>query len=302
MTRNSATFAVGILLFIIFGLLLFTFQVRQTEVVVVTTFGKPSRNVTQPGAYLKWPWPIQKVNRFDRRAHSFESKYEETFTSDSFNLLVMTYAGWSISDPSVFFPKFGADPAAAERALEGMVRSAQNAVIGNHSFSHFISTDPTQLKFTDIEGEMLKIVQAQCRANNYGIDVSFLGIKRLGLPESVVESVFETMRSERTRLAKRIESEGAADASRIRAQADSEAAKILAEADARATGIRSQGEAEALKYYQVFEQSPELAKFLQTWNALEAILKERATVILDPNTPPWNLLQELPGKVKEGSK
>lgn len=291
MKRQTATFAIGLLLFVVFGLLLFTFQVRVTEVAVVTTFGRPSGSgITEPGLYFKWPWPIQKIHRFDRRTHNFESKYEETLTADSFNLLAMTYAGWTITEPSVFFPKFGSDLGQVEKALEGMVRSAQNAVIGRHPFAHFVNTDPAQLKFTEIEREILQLVQEQCRANRYGIEVQFLGIKRLGLPESVTQSVFETMRTERNRLAKAIESEGTAEASRIRAAANAEAARTLAEADAKATRIRSQGEAAALQYYQVFEQNPELANLLLSLSALEAILKERATLILDQRTPPFDLL------------
>ena len=294
MKSHRLTFAIGILLFIVFALLFFTFQVRQTEVVVVTTFGKPTRNITDPGAYVKWPWPIQKVNRFDRRTHNFEGSYEQTLTTDGFNLQIMTYAGWNISNPSIFFPKFGGELASAERALEAMVRSAQNAVVGKHPFSHFVSTEPAQLKFGEIEAEMLSIVQNQCRANNYGIDVQFLGIKRLGLPESVTESVFETMRTERRRFARAIESEGTAEASRIRAAADSEAAKILAEADAKATSIRSQGEAEAARYYPVFEQNRALANLLLSLNGLEAVLRENSTLVLDQNTPPFDLLKQQP--------
>ena len=39
MRRNPLTPVIGLLLILIFGLLLFTFQVRTTEVAVVTTFG-----------------------------------------------------------------------------------------------------------------------------------------------------------------------------------------------------------------------------------------------------------------------
>ena len=39
MRRNPLTLVIGLLLIFIFGLLLFTFQVRTTEVAVVTTFG-----------------------------------------------------------------------------------------------------------------------------------------------------------------------------------------------------------------------------------------------------------------------
>lgn len=43
MKRNPLTLVIGLVLILIFGLLLFTFQVRTTEVAVVTTFGKPTR-------------------------------------------------------------------------------------------------------------------------------------------------------------------------------------------------------------------------------------------------------------------
>ena len=41
MKRNLLTVIVGAVLVLIFVLLLFVFQVRQSEVAVVTTFGKP---------------------------------------------------------------------------------------------------------------------------------------------------------------------------------------------------------------------------------------------------------------------
>ena len=72
MKRNSIIFATGSLLLLLFVLLLFVFQVRQTEVAVVTTFGKATRPITEPGPYWKWPWPVQKVYKFDQRTHVSE--------------------------------------------------------------------------------------------------------------------------------------------------------------------------------------------------------------------------------------
>src|SRR5205814_3706764 len=85
----------------------------------------------------------------------------------------------------------------AEESLEGVVRNAYSGVVGKHPFSQFISTDEKELKFTEIELEMLKKIQADVRTNRYGLDVKFLGIKKLGLPESVTELVFNRMQSER---------------------------------------------------------------------------------------------------------
>ena len=77
MKQNPLTIAAGVLLIVIVGLLLFVFQVRQSEVVVVTTFGKPTRDVTSPGPHLRLPWPIENVHRFDQRVQNFEDKFTE---------------------------------------------------------------------------------------------------------------------------------------------------------------------------------------------------------------------------------
>ena len=77
MKRNALTFAVGFLLLLIFVLLLFMYQVRKSEVAIVTTFGQVTGDPVPPGAHLKWPWPIQKVHKFDQRVQPFESKFEQ---------------------------------------------------------------------------------------------------------------------------------------------------------------------------------------------------------------------------------
>ena len=77
MKRNPLTLVIGLLLIVIFGLWLFVFQVRTTEVAVVTTFGSPTRPITEPNLYFKWPWPIQKVWTFDRRVQNFEDRLTE---------------------------------------------------------------------------------------------------------------------------------------------------------------------------------------------------------------------------------
>ena len=49
MKRNPVTLATGLVVILIFVAMLFCFQVRQTEVIVVTTFGKYARTLTDPG-------------------------------------------------------------------------------------------------------------------------------------------------------------------------------------------------------------------------------------------------------------
>ncbi len=291
MKRNPLTITVGLLLLGIFILLLFSFQVRKTEVAVVTTFGRPTRDIVQPDLYWKWPWPIQKVHKFDQRTHNFEGKFEQVLTSDGYNLLIMVYVGWNISEPTHFFPSFNGSIVKAEESLEGLVRNAYSGVVGKHPFSHFISTDEKELKFVEIEKEILARIQADSRAITNGLNIKFLGIKKLGLPESVTQLVFERMQSERKLQEDKIKFEGERQASDIRSGADLESARMLADAEATATRTRSQGDAEAAKSFAVFEQSPELANFLLQLTGLELLLKERTTLILDQGTPPLNLLR-----------
>jgi membrane protease subunit HflC len=294
MKRNPLTLIIALLLILIFGFLLFSFQVRTTEVAVVTTFGKPTWPITNANLYAKWPWPIQKVWTFDRRVQNFEDRLTEGLTSDSFNLLTSVYVGWKVSDPTAFFPRFAgsANPiSAAETLLDQWLGNAKTAVVGKHPLADFVSTSDNGAAFLAIEKEILDRIQSQIRTNNLGLQVEFLGIKRLQLPESVSQSVFDRMTSERKVLADRFQSEGDAEAQRIRSDAETKAAKLLANAESQATRIKGIGEAEAAKSLAVFQQNPELASFIFRLNALESSLKERSVLIFDQQTPPFDLFR-----------
>lgn len=294
MNKHPVSLITGGILLFIFAMILFAFQVRQTEVAVVTTFGRYSESSTKtdPGLYFRLPWPIQNVYKFDNRIQNFERKFEQTTTRDARNLLITIYIGWRIADPQIFLQRFDGDVNKAKQNLENLVRDAKNGVIGQHPFSDLISTNPEQLKFEAIQNEMLASIQGKAK-ENYGIEVSMVGIKQLGLPEAITGKVFERMREERQRLVKRYQGEGEARAIEIRAEADRQRREILAEADAKATVMMGQAQAEANKYYEEFEKAPELAVFLLQLKALEEATANKTTLILDPNTKPFNLLRGL---------
>jgi len=290
MKTSTINLAIGALLLLIFASLLFVFQVRKTESAVVTTFGRVS-HAADPGAHFRWPWPIQSVHKFDQRIHNFESKFEQVLTSDGNNLLLSVYVGWNISDPTVFLTRFNGDRVKAEASLEGLIRNAYSGVVGRRAFSNFISTDEKQLKFVEIEQEMQSRIQTDCSALTNGLNIAFLGIKRLGLPESVTKLVFERMESEREVLVSQIKGEGERQASEIKSRADFESAKLLAEADAQATKTQGEGEKVAARSFETFKQEPELAIFLLKLKALEQFLQNRTTLILDDSTSPLDLFK-----------
>ena len=300
MKKNLITIVIAAVLVVIFALLLFTFQVRQSEVAVLTTFGKPAaNNLDQPNLYFKWPWPIQQVYRFDQRVQNFEDKYSENLTADNTMLLTSVYVGWKISDAKEFFPKFaGGSVEAAQRQLETMLRSAKAAVIGKHNLSDFVNANTKQLKLESIEDEIKAAVQGELASQNYGISIEFLGVKKLGLPESVTQTVFDRMKSERTVLISEAQFKGEAEATKIKSAAERQAADVIANAQADATRIEGAGVAEAAKTLSVFQQNPTLAIFQLQLQALKNSLNQKSTLIFDERTPPFSLFQNLPANTQ----
>lgn len=291
MKKNLLTIIVSIVLALIFVMILFVFQVRQSEVAVITRFGKPVRDVTQPGAYFRLPPGIESVYKLDQRIQNFEDGATETYTADGNNLLTAVYVGWRISDAKAFFPKFrNGSVKEAERNLRDIVTQAKAAVVGKHPLADFVNANDQQLKFDAIEKEIKDIVQAQVTANSSGIHIEYLGLKKMGLPESVTESVFALMTADRKKLADKRNEEGASEARIIRSAADREAAEKISIAEGEARRIKGQGDAVAAAVYPVFQKNPDLAKFLLDLEALEAALKERSILIFDSRTSPFNLL------------
>ena len=295
MKRNTLTVVIGAVLVLIFALLLFVFQVRQSEVAVITTFGKPVATCTNAGAYFKMPWPIQKVYKFDNRVQNLEDKFSETYTSDNVTLLTSVYIGWKISDGQRFLLTIrnGSIPDAQQK-LEVMLRSAKMAIISKHQLADLINSDPAQLKFEAIENEIEETVQTELSTNNIGIRLDFLGFKKIGLPDSVTQTVFDRMKSERQKFISQYDSEGNAEAMKIRSAAEREAAETISKAEAQAKQIRAEGEAEAAKTFTVFQQNPELANFLLRIDALQRSLNQKSTLIFDERTPPFDLFSHLP--------
>lgn len=288
MKANRMPFLFGLLIAALFLTLQFLFVVREGDCAVLTRMGKPERAVTEAGLYRRWPWPVHRVHRFDARIHALQGSFEETLTRDGKNILVSMYCGWRIADPIVFLERLGSEER-AESSLDGLLRTHKNAVLGQIAFHQLVNTDAAALRHDEIERAVLDAMRPEA-ARRYGIEVAFVGLRQVGLPEAISLSVFERMRAERQELAERYRSEGEAQAIRIRAAAESERDQMLARAEADARRIRAEGEAEAAKHYQTFAEDPELALFLRKVDALRDALGEKVSLVLSADTEPFDLL------------
>ena len=276
------------------SLYLVSFQVRDTESCLVTTFGKPTRPLVDPGVHFKWPFPIQQVHKFDSRMRVFAPQVEETPTAGGEPIIVNTYVVWKIAQPLEFFNAVKTVRKAEDELLRSRIRNTQNSVIGRHYFSEFVNSDPSRVKFKEIEAEMLADLRQAVADANYGIEIKALGIKQLKVSEEVSKEVFERMKAGRIRRAAEIISQGTVEANKIRTDAERKSQELIAAAEARAKILRGEGDAEAAKYYAMLEDDPELAMLLRSLESLEEILKDRTTFVVPTDKEPFNLLQGMP--------
>jgi modulator of FtsH protease HflC len=292
MKRKPLTLIVAAVLLVIFALMLFVYQVRVSEVAVVTLFGKVVRTKSDPGAGLRLPYPIERVIKLDQRIQNFQDNFEQMMLNDQNIILMSVYVGYRISEPDVFFMKFrdGSIPE-AENLLRGVIRNTKGEVAGRHVFADFISADPRQMKFGQIEQEILTEMQKRVNDLHYGVEIKFLQIQKIGLPESVTQNVITRMSAERQVHIDNITSEGDLRSTEIKSTADGEALNLLADAEARSVTIRGEGEAQMMKSLEVLQQNPSLAAFNLQIAAMEDFLKKKTTLILDTSTSPLEWLQ-----------
>ena len=288
--RHWPTMLLGLMVAAVLLVAVFSFQLPQTQSAVVTTFGRPAE-VTEAGLHFRWPFPFQRVYRFDRRVRCFEGgdgKLEETMTGDGHNILVGIYVNFRIRDAKTFFVTLE-NMTTAESQLNSWMRGFRNAAFGRYRFNQIINTDPKQMKLAEIQDAIKRDLAKQ--ASGYGIEIVGVGINTINVPKTISEKVFDRMIAERKRIADKYIAEGNSEARKIRTNADSERTIKLADAEAKAKEIRAKGDAEAAQYYAVFKQNPELAEFLRKLDSLKVVMKGRTTLVVDTRTPPFDLLR-----------
>ncbi|MBQ7394348.1 MAG: protease modulator HflC [Lentisphaeria bacterium] len=289
--QHLPTVLLGIVVAVVLLLVLVTFQVSETECAVMTTLGNIEKKADlKPGLHFRWPYPFQRVYKFDRRLRCFEGnagKLEETSTSDEQNILVGIFVEYRIADAEKFFVSLER-VSEAEQRLNNWMRAARNATFGRYRFNQIVNVDAKEVKLAQIQKEMLDEIRRN--AAPFGLEVEAVGINAFNMPSTISEEVFKRMIQERKSAAEKFLSTGALEAGKIRTAADKAKADLLTEAEAKAKTIRAEGDAEAARYYEVFKANPELAAFLRKLDSLRRIMQSRTTLVLDTGAAPFDLL------------
>ncbi len=279
---------IACLVAILFMFILCGYQLRISETVIATTLGKP-KLVDQPGLHWKFPWPIQKITRYDNRKQLLKLNLRETVTNDNTNLIVELFCTWNIHEPLLFFNSVG-NFFEAESILKSLIASERESVFRRHSMLDIVKLGKADETLSNIENELLAGVNQKSQSI-YGIKIDFIGIAQINLHESNTQSIFDKMIQEQEKLAAEIQSEGTKNAKIIRDNANNQKAQKLAKAEAQAKRIRGDALIKAAEQYDKFNEDLEFAVFLRKLDALEETMKTKTTIILDPDTPPYDLLK-----------
>lgn len=274
---SSTIIAVAISLLILYSTV---FVVDQRQHAIVFALGEVKAVISEPGLHFKLPPPFQNVLFLDKRILTIDSAEADRFiTAEKMNILVDTYVKWRITEPKLYFVSFGGDETRARDRMSQIVKAALNDEITKRTVRDVIS------------GERDKVMQAIRKkvteeATQIGVEIVDVRLKRVDYVEQINNSVYDRMKSERSRVANELRSTGFADSEKIRADADKQRIVILAEAYREAEKNRGTGDADASQIYaQAFGQNPEFYKFYRSLEAYRSSFKTKNDVmVVDPNS------------------
>jgi modulator of FtsH protease HflC len=248
------------------------FTVSQTEQALVVRLGRPVDVVSQPGLNFKAPF-IDTVISIDKRILDLENPSQEVIASDQKRLVVDAFARYRIKDPLRFYQSVGSIQA-ANIQLTTLLNAALRRVLGEVSFITVVRDERENL-MTRIRDYLDK------EADQYGIQMVDVRIRRADLPEQNSQAVYKRMQTEREREAQEFRAQGGQKAQEIRSKADREATVIIADANSTAEQTRGVGDAERNRLFaEAYGRDPEFFAFYRSMTAYETGLRSSDTRFL----------------------
>ena len=253
------------------------FIVKEVNQAIVLQFGDPKRIISKPGLNFKIPF-IQNVVYLDKRILNLDTPPEEVIASDQKRLIVDAFARFQIVDPLKFYISVGNERVARSR-LSTIVNSRIRNVLGQQELQTLLSEDRSKQMALIQEG-------VNNEAENFGIKIVDVRIKRADLPQANSDAIYRRMQTEREREAKGFRAKGAEMAVTITSTADKEVTVILADAEKQSQIMKGEGDGQRNKIFaDAFGQDPEFFAFYRAMQAYEkALIGGETSLILSPDS------------------
>ncbi len=253
------------------------FTVHQTTQAIVMQLGNPKRVVTKPGLHWKLPF-IQDVLYYEKRMLNLDPPVESILLSDQKRLLVDAFARYRITNALLFFQRVKTEAGVRQR-LGPIVNASLRGILGNATLASVLSEERV-----DIMRQIQESVNNE--AGRFGIELLDVRIGRADFPDSISQTVYNRMKSEREREAAEFRAQGFERSQRIRAGADREATVIVDEAEREAEIDRGRGEAARTRILNdAYGQDQDFFNFYRSMQAYEASLSGDSTyMVLSPDS------------------
>ena len=281
MGPNKTVVSVLVAFTLVVGLMS-VFTVKETERALMLRFGKVVSDDFDPGLHFKIPI-VHQIRKFDARIQTLDAPPERFLTSEKKNLIVDSFVKWRIKDVTNYFISVGGNAQRAGQRLSEVVADGLRSEFGTRTIQDVVSGD---------RAEIMQILtkDASKRAEEFGIEIVDVRVKRIELPTEVSTSVYRRMEAERERVAKELRSRGEAEAVRIRAEADRQRIELTAKAERDAEQIRGEGDAFAADIYaKAYNQNKEFYAFYRSLLAYKQSFNNKDDVLLlQPNSEFFN--------------
>ena len=253
------------------------FIVKEVNQAIVLQFGDPKKIIVEPGLNFKIPF-IQNVVYLDKRILNLDTPPEEVIASDQKRLIVDAFARFKIIDPLKFYISVGNERVARSR-LSTIINSRIRNVLGQQELQTLLSKDRTKQMTLIQEG-------VNTEAENFGIEIVDVRIKRADLPQANSDAIYRRMQTEREREAKEFRAKGAEMAVTITSTADKEVTVILADAQKQSEIMKGEGDGERNKIFaDAFGRDAEFFAFYRAMQAYEtALIGGETSLILSPDS------------------
>lgn len=299
-----------LLLFVMSGVL---FTVRETEIVILTQFGKPvGEPITEAGLHWKTPF-VQDVNRIEKRVLEFDGPATRMPTKDKTYIEVDTFARWRITDAAKWFVMLR-DERTAQSRLEDILGSETRSAVAAHDLIEVVRSDklrnvpaelqeignnasplrPAKRGRLEIEQDILRAAAPNLLP--FGIELIDMRIKRVNYNAEVLAPIHQRMMSERAQIAQRFRSEGEGEAARVIGKKERELRTLESEAYRQVQEVRGAADAEASRIYaEAYDQTPEAREFyglMKTLETYRSVLGKQTKLVLSTDSDLFRLFKQ----------
>ena len=268
--------------FVLLVILNNAFVLRPHEYGIIKEFGKIVRVIDTEDLHFKSPI-IQSKSKLPKNVLLYNVPAAEINTLDKKRILVDYYALWRITDPVKMIESLKTLEGAESRLSDIIYSNIRNE-LGKLEYGQIIN--PDGVRRGKVEEVVLEQVNERLVANNNGIELVDIQMKRIDLPTSNEESVYRRMISERESKAQEYLSQGDAEARKIMAEADREVEETIAKAKAEAEQIVAEGEAEAARIYnEAYGKDAEFFKLYTTLESYKTVINGEKVILLPIDSP-----------------